>query len=139
MINRNRLNKFWNAPLIFFFIASLCVFLPIGIYAQGRRTQSENSSDPFAALHFRFVGPQGNRVAAIIGEPGNPNVVYIGAADGGIWKTSDAGTNWEPVFDHEDVAAIGALAMAPSAHNVIYAGTGEPWLIRPYYAMGDGV
>lgn len=139
MANRNRLKDLRNVPHFIFVTAVLCVLLPIGIYAQGRRAQTENSNDPFAALHFRFVGPEGNRVAAIIGEPGNPNVVYIGAADGGIWKTSDAGTNWEPVFDHENVAAIGALAMAPSAHNVIYAGTGEPWLIRPYYAMGDGV
>jgi len=82
MINRNRLNKFWNAPLIFLVVVALCVLLPLGTYAQGRRAQSENSNDPFAALHFRFVGPQGNRVAAIIGEPGIPNVAYIGAADG---------------------------------------------------------
>ncbi len=65
--------------------------------------------------------------------------VYIGAADGGIWKTSDAGINWTPVFDDKDVSAIGALAVAPSAHDVIWAGTGEPWLIRPYYTLGDGV
>src|SRR6185437_7657726 len=117
MANRNHVNRFGNVPFLFIAIAVLCILLPLGIYAQGRRSQPENSNDPFAALHFRFVGPEGNRVAAIIGEPGNPNVVYIGAADGGIWKTSDAGTNWEPVFDHEDVAAIGALAMAPSSRR----------------------
>ena len=54
-------------------------------------------------------------------------------------ETADAGTNWAPVFDHENVSAVGALAMAPSARDVIWAGTGEPWLIRPYYTMGDGV
>ena len=110
--------------------------------AQGRRGAQEEMSggaNGLGALHFRALGPEGNRVASIIGEPGNPNVVYVGAADGGIWKTSDAGTNWTPVFDHEDVSAVGALAMAPSDHNEIWAGTGEPWLIRPYYTMGDGV
>ena len=66
-------------------------------------------------------------------------IVYIGAADGGIWKTSDAGINWTPMFDDKDVSAIGALAVAPSAHETVWAGTGEPWLIRPYYTLGDGV
>jgi len=109
--------------------------------AQGRRGGQGAVADggPLAALHFRALGPEGNRVASIIGEPGNPSVVYIGAADGGIWKTTDAGTNWAPIFDGENVSAVGALAMAPTAHDVIWAGTGEPWLIRPYYTMGDGV
>jgi len=118
----------------------LCLFLPLGMRAQEHQNDAQGGrANGLGALHFRFIGPQGNRVSAIIGEPGNPNVVYIGAADGGIWKTDDGGVNWQPIFDHENVAAIGALAMAPSVHNVIYAGTGEPWLIRPYYAMGDGV
>ena len=65
--------------------------------------------------------------------------VYIGAADGGIWKTTDAGITWRPMFDDKDVSAIGALAVAPSAHDTVWAGTGEPWLIRPYYTLGDGV
>jgi photosystem II stability/assembly factor-like uncharacterized protein len=95
--------------------------------------------DPFAALHFRAIGPVGNRMSAVVGEPGNPAVVYIGSADGGVWKTEDAGLSWTPTFDHEDVAAIGALAIAPSQHNVVWAGTGETWIIRPYYALGDGV
>jgi photosystem II stability/assembly factor-like uncharacterized protein len=65
--------------------------------------------------------------------------VYIGAADGGIWKTSDAGINWRPIFDDKEVSAVGALAVAPTAHETVWAGTGEPWLIRPYYTLGDGV
>jgi photosystem II stability/assembly factor-like uncharacterized protein len=126
--------------LVVVLVLLLIPLLPSNIRGQGRRGQDESGgADGLGALHFRFVGPEGNRVASIIGEPGNPSVVYIGAADGGIWKTSDAGTTWKPIFDSENVAAVGALAMAPSAHNVIYAGTGEPWLIRPYYAMGDGV
>jgi photosystem II stability/assembly factor-like uncharacterized protein len=110
--------------------------------AQGRRGGqggTDSGANALGALHFRALGPEGNRVASIIGEPGNSSVVYIGAADGGIWKTSDGGTNWAPIFDGENVSAVGALAMAPSAHDVVWAGTGEPWLIRPYYTMGDGV
>ncbi len=92
------------------------------------------------ALHFRFVGPMhGNRVAAGVGVPGNPNVYYAGASSGGVWKSSDGGLRWRPVFDHEPVQAIGALAVAPSAHNEVWAGTGEAWLIRASDMSGDGV
>jgi photosystem II stability/assembly factor-like uncharacterized protein len=90
-------------------------------------------------LHWRFIGPIGNRAAAIAGEPGNPMVDYLGAASGGIWKTENGGVDWKPVFDHEDVAAIGALAVAESQPNIVWAGTGETFLIRPFYPMGDGV
>ncbi|HVB37004.1 MAG TPA: hypothetical protein VND92_00635, partial [Vicinamibacterales bacterium] len=95
--------------------------------------------NPFARLHFRFVGPTGNRAAAVVGEPGNPSVIYVGAASGGIWKSTNGGVDFHPIFDHEDVAAIGALAIAPSEHNLVWAGTGEPWLIRPDHPLGDGV
>jgi photosystem II stability/assembly factor-like uncharacterized protein len=102
-------------------------------------SQKNNAANPFAQLRFRFVGPTGNRAAAIIGEPGNPAVIYVGAASGGIWKTTNGGADFKPIFDREDVAAVGALAIAPSAHNVIWAGTGEPWLIRPDHPLGNGV
>lgn len=101
--------------------------------------QAPEAQNPLRQLHFRALGPVGNRAAAIIGEPGNPLVMYVGAASGGIFKTEDGGTNWRAIFDGEDVAAVGALAMAPSQHSTIWAGTGEPWLIRPDYPMGDGV
>ena len=90
-------------------------------------------------LHYRFVGPEGNRAIAAIGEPGNPLVAYIGAASGGIWKTEDGGVHWRAVFDSATAQAIGALAMAPSAHNLLWAGTGETFFIRSMTALGDGV
>src|SRR5437764_1484941 len=77
--------------------------------------------------------------SAIVGEPGNPLVIYIGAASGGIFKTTNGGVKWTPVFDDQDVSSIGALAIAPSNHSIVWAGTGEPWLIRPDHAMGDGI
>ncbi|HEY6854429.1 MAG TPA: hypothetical protein VI139_09275 [Gemmatimonadales bacterium] len=90
-------------------------------------------------LHYRFVGPEGNRAVAVIGEPGNSMVAYYGAASGGIWKTEDAGWHWRAVFDSEPAQAIGALAMAPSAHNIVWAGTGETFFIRSMTALGNGV
>jgi photosystem II stability/assembly factor-like uncharacterized protein len=89
---------------------------------------------------FRFMGPAvGNRIAAVAGVPGNPDVYYVGAASGGVWKTTDGGIRWQPVFDAQPVAAIGALAVAPSSPDTVWAGTGEAWAIRDVDVMGDGV
>ncbi|MBI3717880.1 MAG: glycosyl hydrolase [Sphingobacteriales bacterium] len=93
----------------------------------------------FSQLRFRFIGPDGNRTIAVAGEPGNPMVSYVGAASGGIFKTEDAGISWRSIFDGQDVSSIGALAIAPSNHNHVWAGTGETFLIRPAHAMGNGV
>ncbi|MGH7475051.1 MAG: VPS10 domain-containing protein [Longimicrobiales bacterium] len=96
------------------------------------------SAEQLAALRFRHIGPVGNRVSAVAGVPGDPNVYYAGAASGGLWKTVDAGLSWEPIFDDQDVHAIGALAVAPSDPSVVWAGTGEPF-IRSNVSIGDGV
>ena len=104
-------------------------------YAQRRR--GEGGQEGF---RFRFIGPTvGNRVAAVAGVSGDPNVYYAGAASGGVWKTTDGGGRWLPIFDKEPVAAIGALAVAPSDPNVVWAGTGEAWAIRDSDVMGNGV
>src|SRR5215471_18637719 len=80
----------------------------------------------FSAMRWRQVGPfRGGRALAVTGVPGEPSVFYFGAASGGIWKSTDTGTNWEPIFDKEDIASIGSIAVAPSDHNIIYAGSGE--------------
>ena len=102
--------------------------------------QRPSGGPPVDALSFRFLGPAvGNRVASIAGVPGDPYVYYAGAASGGIWKTSDGGLRWSPVSDSMPVAAIGALAVAPSDSNVVWAGTGEAWAIRDSDVIGDGV
>ena len=111
----------------------------LGLPLSGQ-SPSTPQADAIGALRFRFAGPpMGNRASAVAGEPGNPLVADVGAASGGVWKTRMAGVNWRPVFDRTDVAAIGALAVAPSEHNVGWAGTGEPWIIRMDYPMGDGI
>lgn len=92
----------------------------------------------YAQLHYRHIGPIGNRASAVAGVPGDDRVYYVGAATGGIWKTDDAGLSWRPVFDDQPVHAIGALAVAPSDPNVVWAGTGETF-IRSNVSIGNGV
>ncbi|MEM8895787.1 MAG: sialidase, partial [Bacteroidota bacterium] len=89
-------------------------------------------------LKFRHIGPVGNRVISVAGIAGDPSTYYVGAASGGVWKTTDGGLNWAPVFDKQRVHSIGALALAPSEPEVIYAGTGESF-IRSNVSIGNGV
>ena len=95
-------------------------------------------ADPFAPLHLRYIGPEGNRVSAVTGVPGDPEVYYAGAASGGIFKSTDGGVHWRPIFDDQPVSSIGSLAVAPSDHNVIWVGTGEAF-IRSNISLGWGV
>ena len=98
-----------------------------------------NSTDPFSELRFRFIGPDGNRAIAVVGEPGNSMVSYVGAASGGIFKTIDGGIKWKPIFDEMDNSAIGALAISESNPKQVWAGTGETFLIRPAHPNGNGI
>jgi photosystem II stability/assembly factor-like uncharacterized protein len=93
----------------------------------------------FSAMRWRQVGPfRGGRVPAVTGVQDEPNVFYFGGASGGVWKTTDAGATWTPLFDKQPIASIGAVAVAPSDHNVIYAGSGEA-CIRGNISYGNGV
>jgi photosystem II stability/assembly factor-like uncharacterized protein len=97
------------------------------------------SPDLFSSLKWRLIGPfRGGRAVAVAGIPGSATTFYFGAVDGGIWQTTDAGVVWKPIFDTQHVASIGALAVAPSDPQVIYAGTGESD-IRSNLSSGDGV
>jgi len=97
------------------------------------------TAEIFKSLKYRFIGPDGNRAIAIVGEPGNSNVVYIGAASGGIFKTEDAGISWQPIFDDQEVSSVGALALAPSDPKQVWAGTGETFVMRPAHSVGIGI
>src|ERR1700681_4446458 len=93
----------------------------------------------FDGLRWRLIGPfRGGRAVAAAGIPGDPNTYYFGAVGGGIWKTTDGGMVWTPIFDEQNVASIGFIEVAPSDPNVIYAGTGEAD-IRASLSSGDGV
>jgi len=97
------------------------------------------SPELFDGLKWRMIGPfRGGRAVAVAGVPGEPTTFYFGAVDGGIWKTTDAGVVWTPIFDGQPIASIGALAVAPSDSKTIYAGTGESD-IRSSLSSGNGV
>ncbi|MCY3963707.1 MAG: sialidase [Acidobacteria bacterium] len=90
------------------------------------------------AFTFRHIGPIGNRVSAVAGVPGDPRTYYAGAASGGLWRSNDGGVGWEPIFDRQEAASIGSIAVAPSDPNVIWVGTGESF-IRSNISIGNGV
>lgn len=93
----------------------------------------------FGQLKWRSIGPyRGGRVLAVSGVPGRPNQFYFGSVNGGVWKTDDSGRTWRPVFDGQRVASIGDLAVAPSAPDTIYVGTGEADM-RSDIAQGEGI
>jgi photosystem II stability/assembly factor-like uncharacterized protein len=93
----------------------------------------------FKAMKWRLIGPfRGGRVLAVTGVPGEPNIYYFGAVSGGVWRTTNGGLTWAPLFDHDAVSSIGAIAVAESDPNVLYAGTGEA-CIRGNISHGDGV
>jgi len=119
------------------FLAALAVALAsTSALAQG--APAAPAPDLYGALHWRHIGPEGNRFSAVAGVPGDPTTYYVGAASGGVYKTTDGGVNWTPVFDEEPVQSIGALAVASSDPNVVWAGTGEGF-IRSHISIGQGV
>src|SRR5437764_3127068 len=92
--------------------------------------------DAYKQLKYRYIGPVGNRPTAVVGIAGNPWINYVGAASGGIFKTTDGGTHWDPVFDGQDVSSIGSLALDPSDPNIVWAGTGESF-VRSHISVGE--
>src|SRR5947207_6220208 len=119
-----------KSPILFACILAFCYSVAF--------SQPPAGKDILGALRYRYIGPVGNRLTSVVGIPGQPNVYYVGAASGGIWKSTDGGTHWEPIFDDQVVSSIGSLAVAPSDPNLIWAGTGEPW-IRSHISVGQGV
>jgi len=97
------------------------------------------SKEAFSPVEWRHIGPfRGGRSAAVTGVPGKPNLYYMGATGGGVWKTSDSGQSWENISDGYFGGSIGAVAVAPSDHNVIYAGGGEK-TVRGNVSYGYGM
>jgi len=110
----------------------LCLSLPAGLYAQV-------DTNLVGGMKWRQIGPfRGGRVLAVTGVPGDPNTYYFGAVAGGIFKSTNGGMTWTPTFDHQSVSSIGAIALADSDHNILYAGSGEACL-RGNISYGDGV
>ncbi len=106
--------------------------------AQPASVSTSIPSSIFGQLHWRTIGPEGNRFTSAAGIPGDPLTYYVGAASGGIWKTVDGGVNWKSIFDGHPVQSIGALAISRSDPNVVWAGTGEAH-IRSHISIGQGI
>ncbi|HUS19010.1 MAG TPA: hypothetical protein VMZ25_05135 [Terriglobales bacterium] len=116
-------------------IARLVACLALGSLA------SAQQFDPslYKEMRWRMIGPfRGGRTIANAGVPNKPNLFYIGVVNGGVWKTTDYGRVWRPIFDGQATGSVGAIAVAPSDDNVIYVGSGEGRR-RPDLATGDGV
>ncbi len=102
------------------------------------------AAQPFDAAYFnsmrwRCIGPhRGGRTVGAVGVPSQPNVFYIGVNNGGVWKTTDYGRTWKPIFDEQPTGSVGDVAVSPSNPNVIYVGSGEG-LQRPDLSVGDGI
>jgi photosystem II stability/assembly factor-like uncharacterized protein len=93
----------------------------------------------YQEMRWRMIGPfRGGRTRAVAGVPSQPNLFYIGAVNGGVWKSDDYGRTWTPIFDQEPSQSIGAIAVAPSDHNIIYVASGEG-LHRPDLSVGNGI
>jgi photosystem II stability/assembly factor-like uncharacterized protein len=109
--------------------------------AAGRADEPDNKGGPpeFKKLKYRSIGPAvGGRASRAAGVPGDPLTYYAATASGGVWKSSDGGLTWKPIFDDQPTASIGSLAIAPSDPNVIYVGSGEA-NIRGNVAAGNGI
>jgi photosystem II stability/assembly factor-like uncharacterized protein len=126
----------WREPYLrslLLIVAVLSVLLLNVAHAQ------EIYSSQFSAMQWRLIGPfRAGRVTAVAGVPDRPDTYYFGTPGGGVWKTTNGGQVWRPIFDSERVASIGSLAVAPSNSNVIYVGTGEQTAGHGLYRSADG-
>jgi photosystem II stability/assembly factor-like uncharacterized protein len=117
-------------------LLGLVVLLPLLVRAQ---SSSPVDTSLYKGMKWRQIGPfRGGRALAVTGVAGDPQAFYFGGTGSGVWKTTNAGQDWTPLFDKQPVSAIGAIAVAPSDPNVIYVGTGEG-CIRSTSSYGDGV
>jgi photosystem II stability/assembly factor-like uncharacterized protein len=120
-----------------FILGAACILLMLSVAKIARAQQYPESM--YQEMRWRLIGPfRGGRTRAATGVPSQPNVFYVGQVDGGVWKSDDYGRTWNPIFDQEPSQSIGAIAVSPSAPNVIYVGSGEG-LHRPDLSVGDGI
>jgi photosystem II stability/assembly factor-like uncharacterized protein len=120
-------------------LVAVWVFLMVALSSSLTLAQNPAvNPEIYSQLKFRYLGPEGNRADSVVGIAGDPMVYYVGAASGGIFKTTDGGVHWDPIFDSQPVSSIGSLAVAPSNPNIVWAGTGEAF-IRSHISVGEGI
>jgi len=118
-----------------FSLLCLLLIVPVVFHAQTQNVATKALTE----MRWRNVGPfRGGRTRALSGVPSQPNVFYIGVVNGGVWKSTDYGRTWQPIFDDQPTGSIGAIAVSPSDPNIVYVGSGEG-LHRPDLSVGDGI
>ena len=116
-------------------VLSLLLAVPVIHIAQTQNVDTKALTE----MRWRNLGPfRGGRTRALTGVPSQPNVFYIGAVNGGVWRSSDYGRTWQPIFDQQPTGSIGAIVVAPSDPQIVYVGSGEG-LHRPDLSVGDGI
>src|SRR5271156_879294 len=132
---RHRLSGLSSVIICFGVFVSLAFASAFAFAVPAQQFESRLYQD----MRWRCIGPfRGGRTVAAAGVPGQPNVFYIGVNNGGVWKTTDYGETWSPIFDGQPTGSVGALAIAPSNPEIIYVGSGEG-LRRPDLSTGDGI
>lgn len=118
-----KLFRLFHAPHL---VLAIVALLSLPAYSQ-TPGNAQASTDVFQSIQFRSIGPgvAGGRVAAVVGIPGNPNIYYIGAAGGGVWKTTDGGYHWNAIFNHEATSSISDVVLDPSNPSIVWVATGE--------------
>src|SRR5664279_1390273 len=119
-------------------LPSIVIVLTIFLLPLTSVGEERIDSKQLSAMQWRLIGPfRAGRVTAVAGVPGDPNTYYFGTPGGGVWKTTDGGQVWRPIFEKERVASIGAVAVAPSDSRIVYAGTGEQTRGHGLYRSSD--
>ncbi len=146
-IQRSRLHPLWIFCVLWLALTLNGHATPAGQTAVAAKATpaAANANEPdkgpaaLQGLKYRSIGPAaGGRVSRAAGVPGDPNTYYLASASGGVWKSSDGGRDWIPIFDDQPISSIGSIAIAPSDPNVIYVGSGEA-NIRGNVAAGNGI
>src|SRR6266567_7274513 len=122
-------------------ILAVALAAPFAAGVLTRVVAQQGRIDPtlYSGLRWRMIGPfRGGRVNGVTGVPGLPNTFYMGSVGGGVWKTTNAGRTWLPIFDSQPIASIGAVAVAPSRPDTVYVGTGEADM-RSQISFGNGM
>ena len=132
---RCNVNRFRFLAVVSFAATSIASLVLLGAAARAQQFPETL----YQEMRWRMIGPgRGGRAVAVTGVPGQPNVYYFGAVNGGVWKSTDFGRTWNPIFDAPPTNSVGAIAVAPSDPNIIYVGSGEG-LQRPDLSVGNGI
>ena len=126
-------------PVVVLCLTLLSLSHATSIFSQESQSRSTIET-ALAGLEWRSIGPanMGGRTADVEGVPGDPNIVYVATASGGLWKTTNGGTTWKPIFERQGTLSIGDIALAPSNPDIVWVGTGES-NVRNSVSFGDGV